>query len=338
MISSLYWALLKTSHAVLPILSRLLRLTACAAFLLSIAAAQASTSRTIALTFDDLPGVTNAPAGQLAILRGINARLLLTLRAHRAPVIGFVNEIKLDVAGEQQERTALLEMWIKAGNALGNHGYSHLNLQQTPLADYESDVVRGERATRPLLQRHGLDERYFRYPFNATGPTPETKAAFEQFLRDHNYRIAPFTVENSDYAFNPLWLQARQTGDPAAAERMRVTYLGHTKAIVEFMEELSRQTFGREIPQVMLLHANQLNAESLDELLTWLEQRGYKFVTLDEALSDAAYRTRDDFVGPAGISWLHRWRVTLRQRSKLAAEPSPPRWVLLQYKAINPAL
>ena len=37
------------------------------------------------------------------------------------PSIGFVNESKLYVRGEIDERTAILDEWLEKGHLLGNH-------------------------------------------------------------------------------------------------------------------------------------------------------------------------------------------------------------------------
>ena len=103
----------------------------------------------------------------------------------------------------------------------------------------------------------------------------------------------------------------------------------------EFAEMLSLQSFRREIPQVLLIHANQLNANTLDTLLTLLERRGYRFITLDQALADPAYQTRDEYVGPAGISWLRRWQPALGKKMDQVAEPAPPNWVLELYQKLH---
>ncbi len=72
--------------------------------------------REVAITFDDLPAL-----GQLPQMRSITERLLKTITENKIPAIGFVNEGKLHFAGEQEARTALLQMWLDAGLELGNH-------------------------------------------------------------------------------------------------------------------------------------------------------------------------------------------------------------------------
>lgn len=58
------------------------------------------------------------------------------------------------------------------------------------------------------------------------------------------------------------------------------------------------------------------------------ERRGYRFITLERALEDPAYRSLDTFVGPSGITWLHRWALTQKmQKTFYAGEPEVPAFV-----------
>ena len=60
----------------------------------------------------------------------------------------------------------------------------------------------------------------------------------------------------------------------------------------------------------MLLHSDRLNGIMLDQVFSKLEARGYRFVTLAEALKDPAYQTADNYTGPYGYPWPHRWAIT----------------------------
>ncbi len=298
--------------------------------------------RRVALTFDDLPAVSSQLEGGgtqgLAESRAILAAIVNALRTRRAPAIGFVNESQLHVHGELDARTALLEDWLDAGHELGNHTFSHLSLQRTPLAQYQDDVIKGEAVTRRLLQARGKKPRYFRHPYTSTGPTAEVKAAFERFLADRGYRVAPFTVEHADYAFNRVYVRALAADDHASAAKVKQAYLDHLGAMFAHAERLSGKLFDREIPQVFLVHANRLNADCLEAMLARLAARGYRFISLDEAMKDQAYRTPDRYVGPMGISWLHRWSlhlgvpVTVRNGREFPGyfleEPDPPQFII----------
>lgn len=302
-------------------------------FLLPLSARADEPFRTLAITIDDLPyaspkGVEDA--GALADVRRVNEAILGALARHKATAVGFVNESRLQVAGERDERVELLRRWIDAGMALGNHTYSHPRLQDTPPERYQDDIVRGDVVTRTLME--GKGPLFFRYPYNSTGPTKEVRQAVQDFLQDRGYRVAPFTVEHADYMFDKIWTGARASGDAGLQRKTREAYLAHLDTLLGFAETLSRDTFGREIPQILLIHDNEINAECLDDMLSRLEARGYRVVGLEEALKDPAYATPDEYVGPWGISWLHRWSFALKLPLRLRDEPDPPKWVLDLYQ------
>lgn len=288
--------------------------------------APAQPVRRIALTFDDLPGVSQRSS--LAVLDDINTRLLATLRIERVPAVGFVNEGGLDVAGERAARLDLLRPWVGPTLTLGNHTYGHTSINDTSLSAYQADVLKGEIATRQLLDASGHRLVWFRHPYTHTGPTLEIKAALDAFLNERGYRAAPFTIEAADYAFAAVYERALMAGADARAEETMAAYLAHQDAMLAFDEALAVDTFGRDIPQILLAHVNRLNADAMPELLRRLRARGYIFVTLDSAMDDEAYDTPDRFVGRYGPSWLHRWRVALGLPSRMAAEPDPPAWVM----------
>jgi peptidoglycan/xylan/chitin deacetylase (PgdA/CDA1 family) len=282
-------------------------------------------NRQIAITFDDLPGVTQQST--VANLDEINARLLATLRIERVPAVGFVNERGVDVEGERDARTAILKRWLDARMELGNHTYSHHDLNSLPVEQYQSDVLKGELVIRKLMTERGQTLRWFRHPFTHTGPTPEIKGQIDGFLGAHGYTVAPFTIETADYAFAAVYERATIAKDQAAADEVMKAYLATTDKRMAFCEALATDTFGRGIPQVLLIHVNRLNADAMPELVRRLRARGYSWIALNDALKDEAYATRDGYVGRDGLSWLHRWRVALEKPDRLRDEPDPPEWI-----------
>ncbi|MGQ0702376.1 MAG: polysaccharide deacetylase family protein [Gemmatimonadales bacterium] len=168
----------------------------------------------------------------------------------------------------------MLEAWLGAGHDLGNHTYSHRRLSDTPLPEYQADVFRGERVTRPLMAARGRQLKYFRHPTLNTGPDLPTKRPFEQFLATRGYVVAPVTIDNDEYLYAAAYDRARSRGDSVLMARLGHDYVRYMLKVFEFYERLSRQVLGREIPQVLLLHSNRLNAEYLDDLAAALIGRG----------------------------------------------------------------
>jgi peptidoglycan-N-acetylglucosamine deacetylase len=305
-------------------------------FVLAFALPAGASERSVAVTFDDLPGAS-LTGSDVATLRRNTAKLLSGLAEQEIPVVGFVNEGKLAVPGESQPdaeaRAAVLRMWVDAGHELGNHTYSHRSLNRIPLDEFEADVVRGEPATRGLLQAKGRALRYFRHPFLHMGLELDKRRALEAFLKDRGYTVAPVTIDNDEWIFAALYADARKRGEAAEASRIADAYVAYMDGVFAFVEELARRVVGREIPQILLLHANALNADHFPRIAGLLEARGYRFATLEEALRDPAYGLPDTYVGAWGISWLHHWEVTAGR--KRTPSPDPPSWVTKAYEAMT---
>src|SRR6185369_9586207 len=127
---------------------------------------------------------------------------------------------------------------------------------------------------------------------------------------------------------NVGYVQAKFKKDETLAKRLREDYLNFTFAATDFAEKVSPQIFGREIPQILLIHANDLNADCLDEMLKRYEARGYRFITLDEVMHAPAYQTKDTMVSNYGPTWLVRWSQSLGLKTSFKDDPDPPKWVM----------
>ena len=100
-----------------------------------------------------------------------------------------------------------------------------------------------------------------------------------------------------------------------------------TFAATAFAEQVAPKIFGREIPQTLLIHSNDITADCLDKLLAGFERRGYRFITLDEAMRDAVYQTPDTLVTRAGPTWLWRWMKSKGMSVNFNDDPELPSWV-----------
>lgn len=276
-------------------------------------------TRAVAFTFDDLPISRSV---SLADNQAITTRLLAHIRAAEIPAIGFVNEGKLQAGASQ---AALLEAWLDSGADLGNHGYAHRRFWDYSLQEIEADVLRGERVIKRLLAARGRRPRYFRHPTLNTGPDAATKQAFERFLAEHGYAVAPVTIDNDDYLYALAYDHARARADTVLMKRLGQDYVRYMDATFAFYESLSVALLGREPAQVLLLHANALNSDYLGDLARIIAARGYRFVSLDDALQDPAYTLPDRYIGPRGPSWLQRWAIT--QGRPPGTQPELPAWV-----------
>ena len=109
--------------------------------------------------------------------------------------------------------------------------------------------------------------------------------------------------------------------------------MAHHDAVCAYIEQLSVKVVGYEPKQILLLHASQLEADHIGELLDLLRKRGYRFITLEDALSDSAYGLPDNYVGEEGSDWIDHWAMA--QGKIPQGAPAFPQWVLDRSNALK---
>lgn len=293
--------------------------------------AQNAPQRAISITIDDLPAASASAMNGKEILE-MTTKLLGTLRDEKIPVVGFVNERKLYKFGEVDDRIKALNMWLDYGFELGNHTFSHASLNRVGLKDWEEEVIRGETVTRLLMDQHHMQLRYLRHPYLDVGRDLETRRHAEAFLAERGYRVAPITMDAWDWMYAGVYEDARRRGDSSLEQQLVSSYLSYTTEVFDYYEKLSRDLIGYEPKQIILLHANWLEADHIGELLDLLRKRGYEFVTLQNALGDPAYSMPDEYVGEEGTNWIDHWAITRGRPPK--DTPVFPQWVIDRSKAL----
>ena len=156
----------------------------------------------------------------------------------------------------------------------------------------------------------------------------EIKRGLDKYLVANNYEIAPVTIDNSDWAFARAYELSERKGDSKLKKRIGEAYVPYLEAKTIYWERQSVKLLGRELSQILLLHANAINADYFGDIAKMYRDRGYRFVTLEDSLEDKAYKRPDTFVGRAGISWLHRWALALGKEYLVKDEPAVPPFVM----------
>ncbi len=300
--------------------------------LLALASGARAETGKVALTFDDLPALSLF--NDQPYVNYLNDMLLRGLKQHRLPATGFVNESKLDEIDRTQQ-IANLKKWLDAGMNLGNHTFSHESPDQLGAKAYIEDIARGEPVTRGLLAERHKPLGWFRHPYLETGFPEAVKREIDAWLAAHGYRIAPVTIDADDWEFAEPYDDAISRRDEPRRLRIKKQYLEYTERTVAWYQKASEGLFGRQIAFVMLLHATRLNADSLDDLADILKRRKLKGVTLEEAMKDPAYRTRDPYVGHDGIDWIERWSHELHRDLPWASWQDPPKQIVEEYERDN---
>lgn len=303
----------------MPILKRLCLLV----WVLMICGAEiGAQTREVAITIDDLP--LNGAQFDPSRIHRMTENFLAAIKKHQIPAVGFVNESLLYRAGETDARLAILKQWIEGGVELGNHTFSHLGFANAKLADYEDDFVRGEAVTRLLMKPN--KPRYFRHPFLQMGKTAEDEKAFEEFIAARGYKAAPVTIDILDWMIVSAFEKARAQGDAETVRRVSEEYVKFAERKFDYCDQVAQELFGRPIKHILLLHANELTAENLDALATMLERKGYKFISVEQALQDPVYQWPEKY--QATSDRLAHWAFSKGTRLN---PPQPPDFLQQPY-------
>lgn len=248
----------------------------------------------VAVTFDDLPLNGGLPVG--VSRAGITRDVLGILKKRHVPAAyGFINAAKLEGNADGAEA---LKLWA-AREPVGNHTYSHINLSESTVEQFQRNIVENEPALELLAlssnnKTHAGDWHWFRYPYLVEGDTVEKRRAVREYLAKRGYKIAQITMDWEDYLWNSAYARCVDKKDAKAIEYLHTSYLSTASTYIDYDRELAKLVYGHDISHVLLLHLGAYSSTILPEVFDLLKKKGLKVVTLEEAESDPAYASDPD--------------------------------------------
>ena len=263
----------------------------------------------VAITIDDVPNIHIYKAA------GFSSSLLTQVVDMKLPVAIFINERNLHLNEFEKENRQGLAKWLTSKNIIaGNHSYSHMNYSDVTLDAFKEDVTKGSVITKEIIKKN---PRYFRFPFNSMGKDSAAHYQVKAFIKELGYINTPFTIESEDWIFSSSYEVALKNNDTEKAQQIAEAYLTHTLDLFTHFEKICHELYGRNIKHIYLCHDNQLNTDHLAELIKRLKHHGYSFISLDEALKDKIYQSKDHYTGRFGFSWVYRWQADETKRKSL---------------------
>jgi peptidoglycan/xylan/chitin deacetylase (PgdA/CDA1 family) len=215
----------------------------------------------------------------------IAERFLDILKRHNiSEAYAFINSKKVE---EQPETRSILSAWLKAGYPLGNHSFSHMDLNKNPAKKFLNDVKIGEDLIAEMSPQR---KKWFRYPYLHEGNTLKKRNAVRKGLAKMGYQIAQVTVDFEDWAWNAPYVRCSGKKDQKSLRWLEKSYLEHALNRLASAQHSSEKLFGRQIKHILLLHVGLFDSLMLDKLLSAYERQGVQFISLSEAASDPAYQ------------------------------------------------
>jgi len=267
-------------------------------------------TRKAVITIDDLPVVWAFGKKQAT---EITSKLLATLKKHHIESVGFVNTGKVFARRDTTAYLSLLQMWIDNGQELANHSYSHYSLNDVSTETFTEDIRIGETHIKTMMANQNKALRYFRHPYLHTGNDSLKKANVDHYIDSLGYIQAPVTASYYDWLYAGAYFQRFSK---SKRKQIATAYIDYINRDLEFNENYSQELFGREIPMILLFHANSLNADHFEAVLQVLHNRGYEIITLEEALRDPVFEMGNQVLTDESMTWLQRWAIQKGQKPK----------------------
>lgn len=288
---------------------------------------QLAQNKNVCFSFDDLP-VVNYGMTDTTFQKILLENLILNLNKYKIPAIGFVNENKLYDDTINPFQVSLLKEWVKNGFDLGNHTFSHLDYNKVNFFNFTKDLLKGENISKQILNKENKSLKYFRHPFLHMGNTKEKADSLNDFLHNNSYKTAPVTIDNEDYLFALAYQRANVKNDSVLANQIGKDFVKYIEKKLHYFESQSQKLFGKNINQILLLHASWLNSDYIDSIADLFIKNGYRFVSMDEALKDKIYSTPINVYGNWGISWVDRWALSKGKKGIFFKnEPLTPEYI-----------
>ncbi len=253
----------------------------------------------VCITFDNLPA-ENYYTREERI--DITDSILAALDRHGAKAVGFV--VGEHVAGDWD----LLIKWLDRGHVLGFQTFSGQNIYDAPPEVFIGDIAKGRDAIEDILEVYRIGDRYFRYPLLHYGDEYDVKMQIETYLYENEMTAVPATILVEDFVYNLSLENLLKRRDSAGVEQLRGEYVEHILSRVAAAEDLAMEVVGRPVRHILQLRASRLNGLFLEDVLKTLEEKGYKFITLNTALKDDIYQWADNYFGHKVVSFLDRIR------------------------------
>jgi peptidoglycan-N-acetylglucosamine deacetylase len=247
-------------------------------------------AQALSFTFDDGLDPRRQP-----LAREWNERILAALATAKVKAALFPVGKTVD----SPEGMSLVESWGRQGHLVGNHTYTHRNLNSdaVTLEEFTADVLKADALYRSLP---GWQPR-LRFPYLKEGDTPAKRDGMRQWMSQHDYLPAPVSIDASDWYYSQRFVAWRTAHPASDVAPFREAYLAHLLDRANFYDQLARKALGRSPPHVILLHTNAINAAFLPDVLGMFRAKGWTIVSVHEALADALYKQAPKVL-PAGES------------------------------------
>lgn len=227
---------------------------------------------------DDLCFTENTPENLERLANALESNAL-------PPTVSFIRGRWLDERMQKE--------WLKRGNLIGSFGYNKLRGGPTSAQEFIDDVVRNDAALAVMWEGTPPARKYFRFPRTTLRRDRIEMDTAKAYLKKNNYVLVPATIDLLDHLFSQRYCSALSRGDQSCVNLIKANFRSLALDATIKARGIAANKAGRDIKHILTVRANQFTCDNLSELLRWYKALGARFITLDDALSDAFYVADD---------------------------------------------
>lgn len=173
-----------------------------------------------------------------------------------------------------------------------NHSMTHTYLSSQSLSEFEKEI----KQVQDILMPYKNMRKWYRYPFldygNKIAIGGFYKKAFlsQQVLNRLGYSEGYVTINTYDWYLNARLSEAIKQGLFVDYKELKKLYIELLNSWCRYYINIYKKISFKKITHTLLLHANDLNALFLNDILRMLKDSGWKVVSPEQAFSDVSWR------------------------------------------------
>ncbi len=260
--------------------------------------------RRVALTIDDFPYLIDTSRfysddEKLSCL----SNTIKTLNRLDVPYAYFVNS-----AGLSPCYIPILRDVLNRGNIVGNHTANHVSIDDTTIEQWREDVLQCHEFLSSQLD---FSPGFFRFPYLAYGSNIRKRTSAYEFLSSMDYQVAHVTAINKEWMLSSMYDREKKTSRKNMIARLAVSHIIDS---LDSAHDMAQASFEVPLTHVLLLHSGTLVEKVLASLIDYSKNKGWQWVSLNQALDNPVYTLPEVYAGGDGVSWMSR--VTTAKESK----------------------
>lgn len=239
----------------------------------------------ITITLDDFP----MAEGPIFSLEKRTDAFLEAFKKHNIKVVFFCVGDHL----KTKHQFLQLNRVDHAGHFLANHSVEHAHFSEKSKDEFRNELL----AMDSLLIPYQNFKRWFRFPYldygNRTliGGSEEKHLDFTKVLEENKYQDGYVTINTLDWYINQKLKKAVHHGLSINYKALKRAYLKLMKQWIHEYVNLYKKQYPHEtIKHSLLLHANDINALFMDDLIEMIKKEGWTIVSPEYVFDDPSWR------------------------------------------------